>query len=163
LFALSAVACCGTAAAIDLDDGRPAGRAAVALPRPEEGVPAVHGKPDFLTDGEWAGVQATARSTADPAYETARLVDYLRFQKLWFRWNEQKSAQPAAARRTARTLMQGLPTKVAQGVVGAEQAEQALEQLVDFLEPDPLKQERLLARERHRLPPQPSAPAALGQ
>ena len=177
LLALSAIAWCGAApglaghgiawpqgaAAIDLDEGRPASeQASGPLPRPKDHFPPVHGKPDFLTDEEWAGVQATARSSADPAHETARLVDYLRFQKLYFQWSTEKTTQPVHARQLTRQLMKGLPDKIAQGVVGAEQAEQTLEQLVDFLEPDPMKQEQMLARERRRLPPQPSAPPAFG-
>ena len=151
------------AAAIDLDEGRPASQQASGpLPHPTDRFTPVHRKPDFFTDEEWAGVQATAQSSADPAHETARLVDYLRFQKLYFEWTAQKTAQPDHARSLARRLMQGLPDKVAQGVIGAEQADQTLEQLVDFLEPDPLAQERMLARERRRLPTQPSAPPAFG-
>jgi hypothetical protein len=177
LLALSAIAWCGVApglsghglawpqgaAAIDLDEARPPSQEASGpLPHPKDRFAPVHRKPDFLTDEEWAGVQATARSSADPAHETARLVDYLRFQKLYFEWTAEKTAQPAHARQLARRLMNGLPDKVAQGVVGAEQADQTLEQLVDFLEPDPLAQERMLARERRRLPTQPSAPPAFG-
>ena len=163
LVALSAIACCQVAAAIDLDEGRPAPRLTDPLPAPKDRFAPVHAKPVFLTDEEWAGVQATARSSADPAHELARQVDYLRYQKLYFQWNAEKTTQPAHARQLARQLMQGLPAKVAEGLVGAEQAEQTLEQLVDFVEPDPLQQERLLARERRRLPPQPAAPAAFGQ
>ena len=178
LVALSVLAWCGAApgpsargvawpqgaAAIDLDEGRPASEEASGpLPHPKDHFAPVHRKPDFLSDEEWAGVQATAGSSADPTHETARLVDYLRFQKLYFEWSTDKTTQPAHARLLAGQLMKGLPDKVAQGVVGAEQAEQTLEQLVDFLEPDPLKQEQMLARERRRLPPQPSAPPAFGQ
>jgi hypothetical protein len=163
LFALAAIAWSQAASAIDLDDGRPGAPPAGPLPAPKDHFAPVRAKPAFLTDEEWAGVQASARASADPAHEQARLVDYLRFQKLYFQWNAEKATRPAHARQLARELMQGLPAKVAQGVVGAEQAEQTLEQLVDFVEPDPLQQERLLARERRRLPPQPSAPPAFGQ
>ena len=163
LLALSAIAFSRVAFAIDLDDGRPGAPPAAPLPAPKDRFAPVHGKPAFLSDEEWAGVQASARTSADPAHELARQVEYMRYQKLYFQWNAEKTTQPAHARQLARQLMQGLPTKVAQGLVGAEQAEQTLEQLVDFVEPDPLQQERLLARERRRLPPQPAAPAAFGQ
>ena len=161
--ALSLCAWSQPAAAIDLDDGRPGALPTEPLPAPRDHFAPVHGKPAALSDEEWAGVQASARTSTDPAHEVARQVDYLQYQKLYFQWNTEKTTQSAHARQLARQLMQGLPRKVAEGFVGAEQAEQTLEQLVDFVEPDPLRQERLLARERRRLPPQPAAPAAFGQ
>ena len=161
--ALSICAWSQPAAALDLDDGRPGVLPTEPLPVPRDHFAPVHGKPAFLSDDEWAGVQASARSSADPTHEVARQVDYLQYQKLYFQWSTEKTTQSAHARQLARQLMLGLPRKVAEGLVGAEQAEQTLEQLVDFVEPDPLQQERLLARERRRLPPQPSAPAAFGQ
>ena len=150
-----------SAAALDLDEpGGDHDAASAPLPAPKDHFPPVHRKPDFLSDDEWAGVQASARAASDPAHETARLVDYLHFQKTYVQWSADRTAQPAQARQLAHALIRDLPDKVAQGVIGAEQAEQTLEQLVEYLEPDPARQERLLAQERRRLPPQPSAPPA---
>lgn len=152
--------------AVAQDAGESAGQAGGAsspawLPAPLDRYPVVHGKPSFLTDEEWQGVQASARASSNPEQETARIVDYMHFQKSYFRWMESKDKDPKGARVLARQLLEQLPMQVRRGAVGADQAYALEYKLVEYLEPDAARRARLLYEQDERMPVQPKAPAAL--
>ena len=162
VFAAFASLSVGRGWALDLDEpGGPKGATASApLPAPDDRYAPVHGKPHFLSDAEWAGIQSAAKSASDPAHETARMVAYLHFQKTYFQWQQLQATQPTAAHKLAWRLLHELPTRVAEGLIGAEQAQQLQARLIPTLTKDPARQAHLMADQAKRLPPQPSAPPA---
>lgn len=118
-------------------------------------------KPDALSEQEWQAMRAAAAQSPNPGHELARMADYVVFQKRFMQWQGGAATMDAKQRASlGQSLLDEMPTKVAQGVLAAQQAIQIQSQIVQDLEADVAKRQKWLDQERQRLPAQPEvAPA----
>lgn len=118
-------------------------------------------KPDALSESEWQAMRTAAAQSNNPEHELARMADYVVFQKRFMQWQGGAATMDAKQRASlGQALLDEMPTKVAQGVLAAQQAIQIQSQIVQDLEADVAKRQKWLDQERQRLPAQPEvAPA----
>lgn len=118
-------------------------------------------KPDALSELEWQAMREAAAQSPNPGHELARMADYVVFQKRFMQWQGGAATMDAKQRASlGQALLDEMPTKVAQGVLAAQQAIQIQSEIVQDLEADVAKRQKWLDQERQRLPAQPDvAPA----
>jgi cytoskeletal protein RodZ len=124
-------------------------------------APPLTRKPDALSEQEWQAMRAAAAQSPNPGHELARMADYVVFQKRFMQWQGGAATMDAKQKASlGQSLLDEMPTKVAQGVLAAQQAIQIQSQIVQDLEADVAKRQKWLDQERQRLPAQPEvAPA----
>lgn len=138
---------------------RPEAPPAASAP-PLDNYPPIQRKPSALSDQEWQTLKAQASQTANPDHELSRTADYISFQKKYMAWRAlTPGAQDPQRQELAQSLLDDLPTKVAQGVVAAQQARQIQEDILTASVPDESRRQQLLEAEHQRLPAQPQAAA----
>ena len=102
--------------------------------------------PDF-TQEEWDLLRSATANEAQSQAELTRLVNYLRFQKGFAKWQAlQNSPDTASRQRLAEQLLGQLPDRVRNGEMGGGEATLLQRALVADIEPDEAaREQRLMA------------------
>ena len=116
------------------------------------------GKPDFLSDQEWADLQQALRDNPDREQEIARIVQYLKFQNQFNAWQALRNSPDMARRHAlAEELLDQIPDRLKRSEMTAGEAAMLQETLLADIEPDAETRRQRLAGERKRLEIAPSA------
>jgi hypothetical protein len=107
-------------------------------------------RPAFVSEMEWAALQAVARQGGDYDRALLRLVNNLRFHKQLELWRAPGTA-PALRRALAARLLADLPARVRDRDYSVATAQQLQQELLAWLEPDPAQRRLRLEQEAQRV------------
>lgn len=116
--------------------------AATAQARPVGGslaAPTVlgDGRPSDFSAQEWSALKEAMAQAAQPEAELKRVVEYLRFQKRFERWQGLRESPDAGQRQQlAASLLDQVPERLRQGEVSMGEAQMLLSALWADVEPD---------------------------
>jgi hypothetical protein len=114
-------------------------------------------RPDFLTEEEWTSLREALKDTPNREREQARIIEYLRFQKQFQRWQALRDSHDTAQRQAlAKELLDGVPQRLAQREMSAGEAQLLQSTLLEELVPDAQQRQARLQVERQRLATQPT-------
>lgn len=95
------------------------------------------GRPSDFSPQEWAALKEAMSQAEQPEAELRRVVDYLRFQKRFERWQGLRDSPDVGLRRQiAAGLIDQVPERLRQGEVSMGEAQMLLAALWTDLEPD---------------------------
>ncbi len=114
-------------------------------------------RPEFLTEDEWKSLREALKDTPNREHEQARIVEYLRFQKMFQLWQSMRDSQDAAKRQAlAKDLLDAIPQRLENREVSAGEAQLLQATLLEELIPDAQQRQVRLQAEKQRLTIQPS-------
>lgn len=104
---------------------------------------------DFLDAEQWARLQEAVAHQSDPDGETARILDFLAYQRTVQRFRAERAAHPGAPTpellALARDIDAGLDSRWARGEVSGPEAQHIKAGLLELLQPDADQRARDLA------------------
>lgn len=95
------------------------------------------GRPSDFSPQEWSALKDAMAQAAQPEAELKRVVEYLRFQKRFERWQGLRDSPDAGQRQQlAASLLDQVPERLRQGEVSMGEAQMLLSALWTDVEPD---------------------------
>jgi len=98
------------------------------------------GRPSDFSVQEWSALKEAMAQAAQPEAELKRVVEYLRFQKRFERWQGLRDSPDAGQRQQlAASLLDQVPERLRQGEVSMGEAQMLLSALWADVEPDEVR------------------------